>query len=96
MGGTKKISSCTHALMQSDRVEDQFLGELGQLVNLDLLSSAPPPKVTGGPSPANPFGTMSLNPQQSLNPFDASKAPAPSLNQIAASKQPPYGGPSEC
>ena len=82
------------SLFQSDRVEDQFLGELGQLVNLDLLSSAPPPK-PGGPSPANPFGTASSNPQLSLNPFELSKAPAPTLNQIAASKQPPYGGPSE-
>ena len=82
--------------MQSGRIEDQFLGDLGQLVNLDLLSSEPPSKMTGGPSPANPFGTASSsNPQQSLNPFDASKPPAPTLNQIAASKQPPYGGPSK-
>ena len=81
---------------QSDRVEDQFLGDLGQLVNLDLLSGPPPPKMGGGPSPANPFGTASSNPQQALNPFEANKAPAPTLNQIAASKQPPYGGPSEC
>lgn len=83
------------SFMQSGRIEDEFLGDLGQLVDLDLLSSAPPPKTTRGPSPSNPFGTGSVNPAQSLNPFDANKAPAPSLNQIAASKQPQYGGPSE-
>lgn len=87
---------CIHHyyFLQSDRIEDQFLGDLGQLVNLDLLSGPPPPKMGGGPSPANPFGTASSNPQQSLNPFEANKPPAPSLNQIAANKQ-PYGGPSE-
>ena len=85
---------CYYYFLQSDRIEDQFLGDLGQLVNLDLLSGPPPPKMGGGPSPANPFGTASSNPQQSLNPFEANKPPAPSLNQIAANKQ-PYGGPSE-
>lgn len=86
--------STTVQPVKSDRVEDQFLGDLGQLVNLDLLSGPPPPKMGGGPSPANPFGTASSNPQQALNPFEANKAPAPTLNQIAASKQPPYGGPN--
>ena len=82
--------------IQSDRIEDQFLGDLGQLVDLDLLSAGPPSKLTGSPSPANPFGTASSsNPLQSLNPFDANKPPAPTLNQIAASKQAPYGGPSK-
>ena len=48
---------------QSDRIQDQFLGDLGQLVNLDLLAGPAPPKMGGGPSPANPFGTASANPQ---------------------------------
>lgn len=85
--------STTVQPVKSDRIEDQFLGDLGQLVNLDLLATPAPPKMGGGPSPANPFGTASSNPQQTLNPFDANKSPAPTLNQIAANKQ-PYGGPN--
>ena len=68
-------------------MEDDFLGDLAQLVNLDALSipAQQQPKSTFGPSPTNPFG----NTAQKSNPFEAGKPPAPTLNQLAVAGQPP-------
>ncbi len=82
---------CVHIYyIQPKRVEDDFLGELAQLVNLDSLTnpSVQQPKSSFGPSPSNPFGTGSSMPPKS-NPFEASKTTAPTLNQLAEANKPP-------
>ena len=76
------------------KIEAQFLGTNANLVDLDLLTVAPPKPqpVPSGPSPSNPFGLSSSpsGPSSSLtglkpvgNPFEA-KATTPSLNQLAS------------
>jgi len=76
--------------VQSKRVEDDFLGELAQLVNLDSLTnpSVQQPKSSFGTSPSNPFGTGSSMPPK-LNPFEVTKTTAPTLNQLAEANKPP-------
>ena len=79
-----------HTHTQPKRVEDDFLGELAQLVNLDSLTNPAQqqPKSTFGPSPSNPFGTgVSSGPPKS-NPFETTKPAAPSLNQLAEANKP--------
>jgi epsin len=85
-------SSGAHQLLP--KIEAQFLGTNANLVDLDLLTVAPPKPqpVPSGPSPSNPFGLSSSpsGPSSSLtglkpvgNPFEA-KATTPSLNQLAS------------
>lgn len=71
------------------RVEDEFLGDLATLVDLDTLSAPPATKPIMGPTPSNPFGTPTTQ-QRSANPFDANKPPAPTLHQLASAIAPGY------
>ena len=74
-------------------IEAQFLGMNADLVNLDLLGTAPvmaPQESSQGPSPANPFGlpATSSNSTASFgkpvgNPFESNKPAAPTLIQLA-------------
>lgn len=79
------LPESTPATTETKRVEDEFLGELAQLVNLDTLTNPnvqQQPKSSFGPSPANPFGNPTGVTLKS-NPFEANKPQAPTLNQLA-------------
>ena len=87
------MTFCSSFFLPQPNIEAQFLGMNADLVNLDLLGTAPvmaPQESSQGPSPANPFGlpATSSNSTASFgkpvgNPFESNKPAAPTLIQLA-------------
>ena len=87
--------TCTHMrtylLPQLPSVEEQFLGDLSALVNLDSLISMPPPITGSGAQTApNPFAPSYPVPQPTTsNPFQQSKPRQPTLAELKGSSVQP-------
>lgn len=85
----------TYLLPQLPSVEEQFLGDLSALVNLDSLISMPPPIAgSGAQTASNPFAPSYPVPQPTTsNPFQQSKPRQPTLAELkGSSAQPGRGG----
>lgn len=76
---------------QLPSVEEQFLGDLSALVNLDSLISMPPPTTGGGAQTApNPFAPSYPVPQPATsNPFQQPKPRQPTLAELKGSSAQP-------
>ena len=85
-------------LIPQPTVEQMFLGNSANLVNLDTLMAALPPPTIEPTGSLNPFvspsistATPPLSRAQAQNPFEANKPPAPSINQLRGSNSNAFG-----
>lgn len=99
-GRARGRGGVSHSLispLQPKKVEDDFLGELADLVNLDSLTNPnqqQAPKSGFGPTPSNPFGNP-MGVTIKSNPFEVNKPQAPTLNQLAGSNTQGFTGQRE-